>query len=141
MKKKIVTVFLFLLAAALSATAVFAATDTEKQQLLAVLGIMNGDENGNLNLDMDVSRAEFSKMLVCASSYKDNVTSNSISTGFSDVPASHWASSYIRAASANKWIYGYSDGTFHPSETIKLEEAATMLLRVLGYDSVDVTGV
>lgn len=118
-----------------------AVAEDDAIRLLGALEIMNGDGNGNLNLDGNVTRAEFSKMLVSASSYKENISSNSISTGFSDVPASHWASPYIRVASTNKWIYGYSDGSFAPQSNIKLEEAATMLIRVLGYTATDVTGV
>jgi len=118
-----------------------AVSDDDAQRLLGVLGIMNGDENGNLNLEKEVTRAEFSKMLVNASSYKGKISSVATSTGFSDVASSHWAAPYIRVASDNKWIYGYSDGTFAPSSNIKLEEAATMLLRLLGYSSADMTGV
>ena len=142
MTKRIITLMLALIFAVSLVTGTYAkAADDDAQRLLGVLGIMNGDENGNLNLDRYVTRAEFSKMLVTASTYKDSISTSAISTGFSDVEASHWAAPYIRVAANNKWIYGYSDGTFAPSSNIKLEEAATMLLRILGYTSSDVTGV
>ena len=142
MKKRIITLLLCMVLALSLATAVLAQTSqADAERLLGVLGIMNGDANGELHLERSVTRAEFSKMLVCASSFKDSITKSAISTGFSDVAAEHWAAPYIRVASANKWIYGYSDGRFAPSSNIKLEEAATMLLRVLGYTASDMSGV
>lgn len=116
-------------------------SEDDAAKLLGVLGIMNGDKSGNLNLDKEVTRAEFSKMLVASSAYKDKISKEAVSTGFSDVSSDHWAAPYIRVASENKWIYGYLDGRFGPSNTIKLEEAATMLLRVLGYTSSDMVGI
>ncbi len=144
MKNKITILLLCFVMLFVCATPTFAekaVSEDDAQRLLSVLEIMNGDENGNLNLDTNVTRAEFSKMLVTSSVYKGSLPTNAISTGFSDVSASHWAAPYIRIASQNKWIYGYSDGSFAPQNNIKLEEAATMLLRVLGYTSNDVTGV
>ncbi len=118
------------------------AVDLETElDVLGTLEIMNGDENGNLNLDKTVTRAEFSKMVVKASSFKDNVTASSISSGFTDVEPTHWATPYIRLAAENKWIYGYGNGSFLPSNSIKLEEAVTVILRVLGYTSNDISGV
>ena len=38
------------------------------------------------------------------------------------------------------WVTGYSDGSFRPEETIKLEEAAASLLRLLGYENSDLAG-
>ncbi len=142
MSKKIITLLLcFVLFFSFMTSTYASVADDDAQRLLGTLGIMNGDENGNLNLEREVTRAEFSKMLVNASSYKDKLSSAATSSGFSDVLSSHWAAPYIRVASDNKWIYGYSNGSFLPSNTIKLEEAATMLLRLLGYTSADTTGV
>lgn len=144
MKKRLLLLFICLVTLLTLISTVTAAEVTDKDdavKLLGVLGIMNGDEKGNLNLENNVTRAQFSKMLVTASPYKDNIPATAISTGFSDVEATHWAAPYVRVASTNKWIYGYSDGSFEPEANIKLEEAATMLLRVLGYTASDVTGV
>ena len=41
---------------------------------------------------------------------------------------------YIRTAVQNGWMTGYSDGSFRPDNTVTLEEACTMALRLLGYD-------
>ena len=51
-----------------------AADDDEKENVLRLLQIMNGDENGDMHFDDPVTRAEFVKMAVCASPRKDAVS-------------------------------------------------------------------
>ncbi len=109
-------------------------------EIVGALGIMRGDENGNLNLDKGVTRAEFVKMAVCASNYKDDADVRTAYSIFPDVGASHWAAGYIRVAVNNGWINGYLDGTFRPSGNVKLEEAANIVLKLLGYTSSDFVG-
>ncbi len=139
-KRIILSAICAVLLLVLSVTA-FAADLYTELEVLGVLGIMNGDENGNLNLDKAVTRAEFSKMTVKASSFKDRIPTDSISSGFTDVEPTHWAAPYIRLAAENKWIYGYGNGSFRPSNNIKLEEAVTVILRMLGYTENDISGV
>ena len=111
------------------------------QGTVQALGIMTGDENGNMNLTASINRAEFAKMLVMASPYKDSVASGASNYSlFSDVRRGHWATEYIRVAVEQGWVTGYSDGTFRPDQTIKLEEAAASLLRLLGYENSDLVG-
>ncbi|MDD3164502.1 MAG: S-layer homology domain-containing protein [Oscillospiraceae bacterium] len=119
------------------------ATDSETgvMQTIRALGIMVGDESGNLNLEQNVTRAEFSKMLVAASSYKDSIGADGVGYSlFRDVKSSHWASEYIKIALDEGWMMGYTDGTFRPSQTIRLEEACTTVLRLLGYDAASLAG-
>ena len=66
-------------------------TQGEVLQVLGAMGVMNGDENGNLNLSANVTRAAFTKMAVAASVYKDMATSSSYVSPFSDVKYTHWA--------------------------------------------------
>ena len=67
-----------LLAGLLVATAAAADSDAvDAVNMVRALGIMIGDQNGNLNLSANVTRAEFSKMLVAASTYKDTVGGSS----------------------------------------------------------------
>ncbi|MDP4109296.1 MAG: S-layer homology domain-containing protein, partial [Bacillota bacterium] len=51
-----------------------------------------------------------------------------------------WAASYIKTAAQNKWITGYLDGTYRPGNYLKLEEAATAALKLLGYLGSDFSG-
>ncbi|MBR5479320.1 MAG: S-layer homology domain-containing protein [Clostridia bacterium] len=110
-------------------------------QTIKALGIMRGDQYGNMDLDRDIARAEFVKMMVAASKYKDTISEEGSGFSlFSDVKNNHWASEYIRVAVNEKWVVGYTDGSFKPSKTITLEEACTALLRLLGYSSESLAG-
>ena len=112
------------------------AADSGAVQTVQALGIIVGDGNGNMNLSAGVTRAEFTKMLVAASSYKDSISSDG--TGYSlfkDVKSNHWASEYIRVAVESGWVVGYTDGSFRPDQPVRLEEACSAMLRVLGYDA------
>ncbi len=108
-------------------------------EIMGALEIMQGDENGNLNLDKKVTRAEFVKMAVAASSHKNEVGKTPTSP-FPDVGANHWAAGYIKTAVSYGWINGYLDGTFRPSGNVKLEEAVNISLKLLGYTSSDFEG-
>lgn len=109
-------------------------------EIVGALEIMQGDETGNLNLDGGVTRAEFVKMAVSASTYRDDADVPVAYAVFPDVGAKHWAAGYIRTAVGAGWIKGYLDGTFQPSGGVKLEEAATIVLKLLGYTDADFIG-
>lgn len=117
----------------------FAAWENESDiaSLLSELKIMQGDEDGNLRLGDSITRAEFCKVVIAASSYRDSVASGSRVSPFRDVPASHWAAPYIQLAVKNGFCKGYLDASFRPDNTILYEEALTMLLQVLGYTQED----
>lgn len=114
-------------------------TDTALETV-KVLGIMVGDENGNMNLSSPVTRAEFVKMMTAASAYQGTVGNGYGSSLFKDVKSSHWAGEYIRLGVEQGWFHGYVDGTFRPDSSITLEEGCTALLRLLGYDSGSLAG-
>lgn len=143
MKKRI---FSLLTAICLAATLVVVpagatATETSGEvQTIRALGIMVGDSAGNLNLGGYVTRAQFAKMLVNASSYKDSVGDGDGVSLFKDVKSDHWASQYIKIAVDEGWMTGYTDGSFRPSQTITLEQACATVLRLLGYDSSSLAG-
>ena len=143
MKKLATILLLFCLIGTLFVPAASAASsDTQVtiEQTVKALGIMTGDANGNMNLFSNVTRAEFSKMLVAASVYKDSIGDSSGISPFKDVKYTHWAAEYVKTAVDAGWVVGYVDGTFRPSNTIKLEEAATAVLKLLGYTSADLIG-
>ena len=109
-------------------------------EILSILEVMNGDENGELHLTRNVTRAEFVKLVISASPYKDAGTGTTQYSPFSDVRSDHWASGYIKVAVDAGLIAGYLDGTFKPDSTVKLEEAVTVVLKLLGYTDEDFTG-
>jgi hypothetical protein len=108
--------------------------------LLSAMGVISADSSGSYNLSDTVTRAQFVKMIVMASSYKDLVQTASYSSPFRDVPAKNWAAPYIRIAVANGLISGYSDGTFRPDAPMPLEQGANTALKLLGYSQSDFVG-
>lgn len=129
-----------LLGSSPAALAASGASDSVIEEVIRATGIMSGDADGNMNLTNTVTRAEYAKMLVAASTYKDKVSGASNSSPFSDVPYTHWAAGYIKTAVAQGWLTGYLDGTYRPNNTVTLEEAATGVLKLLGYTATDFSG-
>lgn len=142
MKKRMAALLLAAcLMAGLSIPGSAAETDSSAQQTVQALGIMTGDTDGQMYPDRAVSRAELTRMLTAASSFRDTVSSDGSGYSlFQDVKNTHWASEYIRLAVQQGWMVGYTDGTFRPDQTVKLEEACSALLRLLGYTSDDLAG-
>ena len=117
-----------------------AVSESTAIEAVQALGIITGDESGNLDLADPVTRAEFVTMMTAASSYKDSIGTGTGVSLFKDVKSDHWASQYIRLAVEQGWMTGYVDGTFRPDNQITLEEACTALLKLLGYQSSDLVG-
>lgn len=55
-------------------------------------------------------------------------------SNFKDVPATHWADSFIKAGVDEKLVNGYPDGTFRPDSTIPRYEMAVIAVQALGID-------
>nr|WP_297282319.1 S-layer homology domain-containing protein [uncultured Agathobaculum sp.] len=141
--KKILSLLLAAVLLAGSLPMAFAASvvsESVVEQVIRSTGIMVGDTSGNMNLDKTVTRAEYAKMLVAASSYKDKVAGTSNVSPFKDVPYTHWAAGYIKTAVQQGWLTGYLDGSYRPNQTVALEEAATGCLKLLGYTTEDFSG-
>lgn len=141
--KKILSLLLAAVMLTGSLPAALAASDTSDsviERVVKAAEIMVGDSSGNLNLDSTVTRAEYAKMLVCASTSKDSVAGASNSSPFKDVPYTHWAAGYIKTAVQQGWLSGYLDGSYKPNKTVTLEEAVTGVLKLLGYSTTDLSG-
>lgn len=88
--------------------------------------IMRGDQDGNLEQNRSITRAEFVTML--------NRTFGYIKTGaqpFRDVVTRDWYYDDISAAYTASYFQGTSKSTASPNATLTREEAATMLCRNL----------
>jgi S-layer homology domain. len=136
--KKILSLLLVIALLCSGMTAMAATTDVnEMVTLLSQLNILNGDGNGNFRLDDNVSRAEFAKVAIASSSYKNSVSSTLKLSPFTDVPYTYWGAGYIKVAAENGICKGFPNATFKPDSQVKYEEAITMMLKVLGYTDAD----
>ena len=115
--------------------------EEEAAQVLAALDIMVGDENDDLALERTITRAEFTKMTVAASTSRDTVGDMVSVKPYPDVPQTHWAAPYVKAAVDLGLVQGDLYGNFNPDQKITLAEGVTMVLRLLGYTDSDFTGV
>lgn len=93
---------------------------------LANAGAINGCGDGTFQPGKPISRAEF--VTILAGIYGVNTSSG---MPFSDVGRS-WYYDAVATAYANGWVSGFTDGTFHPNQTITRAEAVSILNRVLG---------
>jgi len=129
--KKVISILLA--AVLISGCTAYAGESDTRFGVLKAFGIMEGDGNGNLNLDKYVTRAEFTKMAVAASQYRNSVASSLSVSPFPDVTYQMWHAPYVYVGVSNGILQGYKDGTFKPNGNVLYEEAATILLRLLGY--------
>ena len=91
--------------------------------------------------DTSLTRGQLAQLLTAFSSYRESVaTQGSTGTLFSDVNGSSAYGPYIRVAVQQSWLSGYLDGSFHPDNTVTLEEACTAVLKLLGYDVTALSG-
>lgn len=112
----------------------------EMAQVLSALDIMTGNENGDLMLSRNVTRSEFTKLIIAASPMGENVGASTTVSPYPDVPYTHWAAPYVEAAVSAGYVNGYLDGTFHPDEPITLAMGVSMAVRLLGYSDSDFSG-
>ena len=94
--------------------------EEEAAQVLAALDIMVGDQNGDLALDRTITRAEFTKMTVAASTSRDTVGDTVAVKPYPDVPQTHWAAPYVKAAVDLGLVQGDLYGNFNPDQKITL---------------------
>lgn len=87
--------------------------------------IVNGDENGKYNPDMDITRAEFATIIVRALGLRPG----SGSSGFNDVRSSDWFFDYVNTAYEYGIINGYDSTTFGPNDLLTREQAISMIAR------------
>lgn len=119
----------------LGSMSAFAVTDKVIFDITS-LGIVTGDENGNLLVDEEITRAEFVKMMINLQGYSEISAMGDSREMFSDIPEGHWAKSYINFAASIGLFDGYPDGTFGPEDKVLLQDCIKTIVRALGYDVV-----
>lgn len=108
-----------------------------RRKVVGVTGIMSNTSTG---LQEYVTRGQFSRMLVNASTYRDYLSTASSVSVYADVPASYEYAPSIRIAADHNWMTGYLGGVFKPDQAITLQEAARGVLALLGYTNEDFSG-
>ena len=99
---------------------------------LVKIGIVSGDESGDLKLDNNITRAEFVKVINKAFGYTNKADSN-----FSDVSEDKWYYNEFLIAKLQGVITGDELGNANPEAVITRNEAAVILARALKLDTTD----
>jgi hypothetical protein len=101
--------------------------NAELQQLIT-LGVIRGDEQGLINADAEITRAEFAAMLVRVL----RLGNIPILQGrFVDVPTDRWHFFAVNQAAEAGIVAGYQPGLFGPDDPITREQMTVMIVKAL----------
>lgn len=106
-----------------------------RKKVITAAGILTSADDS-----LQVTRGEFAKMLVNASTSRGAVSEVSNVSVFADVDMNHEYASYIRTAAEQGWMTGFLGGKFKPEEKITMQEAVKAALALLGYTNEDFGG-
>ena len=107
--------------------------------VLRDLGALDGDENGKANPDANLTRAEAAALIVKAMGLGD-LGAVKTATKFKDVPQDEWYSGWIAVASQQGYMDGVGGNKFDPEGSLSVDEALTLVCKVLGYSMDHVEG-
>ena len=143
MKKRMLTALLAAcLSLSLAAPALAAPASVsvdEVSRAVTALGIMAGDESGDLGLSRRVTRAEFVTMAIKATPGGGQV-GQAATSPYPDVPRGHWASGNVKRLYEQGVVTGVSATEFGPNLSMKRCDFVLMLYRAAGEPAVDAAG-
>ena len=132
MKKIICSVLVCMLLVTCS----FAGVIDDSADVLVKMGFLNGYPDGTLQLENNITRAEFCSIIIRMVGKNQQPETGR----FSDVKENHWAYGVINRAAELGYLKGYGDGTFRPSNNITYAECCSILVNLLGYSD-EIEGV
>lgn len=119
---------------ATATTTATATTYTPQQQfdILKAAGIFAGDPVLGANLDANMTRAQFAKIIALLWKLPQDSASAS---AYKDLAGSSWAAGYIGAASKAGLVNGVGQGKFNPSGDVTLEQLAKVFALAMNWDT------
>lgn len=111
------------------------AADATAGQTLKGYGIIAGDENGNLNEDQNLNRAEMMVVLARMMGKGAEAQAFALPSTFTDLAGFGWAVPWIAYAEMNEWTAGVGANMFNPAGNVTAQEAAVFMLKALGYEA------
>ncbi len=107
----------------------------EAVDVLSDLGLVKGYEDGTFGAENNLTRAEGTAFVLRLMGLEEAaVAAEGSETGFTDVPADHWAAGYVYVAKQNNVVAGNGDGTFTPDEQLTYAAIIKMIVVALGYN-------
>lgn len=135
MKKEIslLVVFMLFISSIVSPTFASDADEESYGELLATLGVIAGDESGNLKGASKITRAEMVAILVKLTTPKNDSFVLPSTPSFKDVPVDHWAYEFVERAKASNITQGISSDVFGVNTYVNYEQAQAFLLNLLDF--------
>jgi hypothetical protein len=99
--------------------------------VLNALGVVNGYPDGTFRPGENVTRAHMAQMITKALSVE--AYANATTSIFSDMDSTTWAIPQVEYCAQLGIVKGYGDGRFGPNDLVTYEQAATMIVRAVGY--------
>jgi len=142
MKKGLSLLVAFALVFSLFSSVAFAATTpSEAGQKLKSLGIIKGDQNGDLMLDENWKRQDVAVLLARLLGQEDEAYNWPKTHTYADVRSDNsradgtgYYDGFLSWARENGYMIGHSDTEFGFDDPITVKEFLTVILRALGYD-------
>lgn len=101
-------------------------------EVLKTYGVISGDQYGNLNENMKLTRAEMAVIMASLNGKSVEAKNFKLKTSFTDVPSNAWYAPYVAYAEAMNWTKGIGGGKYGPALYVTNKEAAAFLLNALG---------
>ena len=117
----------------------FAATTAGQEMRTQVLYLADIITNDNFMNDY-LTRAEFARIVVKASKFKDSVSYYDSTTAFADVDNSNEYAPYIKLATKEGYISSYLGGLYKPYDLVTYKDLTRACLALLGYENSDFSG-
>ena len=99
--------------------------------VLSALKVVDGFTDGTFKPEQTVTRAQMAKLVVTALGVADYATAKT--SKYTDMGNAAWAIPYVEYASNLNIVNGVGNGKFNPNGTVTYEQAATMIVRAIGY--------
>ncbi len=100
---------------------------------LKAFEILQGNENGDLMLEEELTRAELTKIVAKVMQMDQIHYPEDYGVIYKDVPSDHWSFPYITMLSGIGMLNGDTDGNFYPDRTVTYAETVKVLVGMLGF--------
>lgn len=100
---------------------------------LKAFEILQGNENGDLLLEEELTRAELTKIVAKVLQMDLVRYPDDYGVIYKDVPSEHWGFSYITVLSGMGLLNGDTDGNFYPDRAVTYAETVKVLVGMLGF--------
>lgn len=108
-------------------------TSNSPGEVLKNMGLVSGYANGSLGESDQLTRAQMMVLIAQLKGENELAKNYALPSTSIDVDPYAWYAPYVAYAEAHKWTAGISANRFGPNEYLTSQQAATFMLKILGY--------